>query len=301
MNRRDLLKQAGALAIGLPAFRASGMAGSSAQSGNKDLIVTFNGPFCFWMNSTNVLVMAPPVGTDYACAAHQAWIATSANEMQLNSTLSPGETPPSYDLKMNVPSNPVSYSGTCIFSWGQDEYLGANPLFNLTLPIPNKIIGVRPTCPEIIYGSTPPQQQCVQGGADLSKGMASGLTFLYQNVDLSRVCLGKLDTPQKSSKSNCFFTPCFDNDKDLPAATLGVHLSKLDQHPDEKHKHASYVWSQMLSMYPWMLEDIKGIRFKAIAPGACTCVNAAAIGPGNDCEVPTMMLTLGGNLIRRKK
>lgn len=298
MNRRDLLKRTGTLALGLPALRASGAAGPLSQAGTRELIVSFNGAFCFWMYADSILVMAPPVGPDYECAPHQPWVGTSMNETQIS--LQPGETP-CYNLNMGpLPSGSRLsndlFAGTPALKYGQEEYLGADALFKLTVPMPDKIIGVRPTCVDIHYRPKPPLKghSPKQGGQGEHETYASGLTFIYRSVDLSQVQLVQLPCLGKNP-AFAPFTPCFENDKDLPAAFLGVHLTKLDQHPDKEHRHAGYVWSQMLSMYPWLLESIKGITFKSFNPASCKCPSKLIdIGPGNDCEVPIMLLTTGG-------
>jgi hypothetical protein len=286
MKRRDLLKQAGALALGLPAARAAGaMSGvQPAQSPTvKDLLVTLSGPFCYWLEEKWVRVMAPPVGKDYYHSPHQAWVATHGNETTLNSNSLP--TPPEYKLVMPGRDSFPLAQGTATFTYGQSTPMGKPPLFNLRLPIPDQVVGVRPTSVAIVKDDPNPPFQV----------FAAGWTLVYKNVDLNNVVLTGLSPS---------FKPCFTNDEFLPVASLGFFLTRIIQTSDHSHTHAKYVWSRMLSMYPWMQSDVKGICFDpnfnpascdyVPPPGTKGCVNVAAVGPGNDCEVPIMLLIPGG-------
>lgn len=310
MNRRDLLKRTGTLVVGLPALRASSLTNSIVQSDGKYLVVNFNGPFCFWMNpdgTKGIKVMAPPVGTNYDCAKHQGWVGSSGNEKQIPSSSS-GLPPEDFELLVTPGVTELPHSGTPVFQYEQGP-TGANPLFNLFLPPPAQIIGVRPTCVEIIChdGSDKCNTYRQRGGGP--ETFASGLTLLYQNVDLPQVKI-----VHKKTKEN-FFVPCFENDMKLPSASLNIHLTMLDQTPDMEHRHATSVWSQMMTMYPEMLEEIKGIKFYGL-PKECKCSeistgkknsggsdspNKTLIGPGNDCEVPIMMLQEGGGNPAKRK
>lgn len=295
MNRRDLLKQAGALAVGLPALRASGMAGSSAQSDNKVLIITFNGPFCFWSEAKEkkYKVMAPLVGTNFTSAAHQAWAATSQNEAILNS--SPCASSPEYELNIPESDRSPKISGTTVYQYPQEgKPEDQKTLFTLSVPNPDEIIGVRPTMVNFKSG-----RAAAQSGL-----LAAGLTFVYRDVDVTKkIMLVQRPSNLPIGPDKCpYLNPyqaCFDNDATLPTATLGIHLSRVDQRQNG-HEHANFVWGKMEEMYPWMEKttlDFPGFNPAGCPPGP----GKGAIGPGNDCEVPTMMLTVGGNLIRRKK
>ena len=302
MNRRDVLKRTGALALGLPAISTSGMINSAFNQlpGNKDLIVTVAGPFCYWLLDNAVKIMAPPVGTDYHHAAHQAWMGTSTNETMLASTSS--ANPPEYVL--GIKPFPLAHpgaalpliSGTPAFAYEQGTPPGQNPLFNFILPFPERVIGVRPTDVTIL--------KCPDS-VQTSGLLAAGLTLYYPNVDLNQVTVTVGGAP--------YFQPCFDNDKDLPCATLGIHLTQLNQRPDKYHRHAKHVWNQMLAMYAWMQDEIKGIKFNPFDPAECPFEHPAKrpatprpaapeYGPGNDCEVPIMVLSpIGKNSAKRKK
>ncbi len=289
MKRRDILKQAGALALGLPAMNAAGLITSAVSSPTrKDFIVSLAGPFCYWLLKTGVKVMAPPVGTNFHCAPHQAWTATSANETTLHSVS--GCNPPNYELKIGLSSISPSSAGTKVFNYEQGTPPGKNPLFNLTLPSPDKLIGTRPTRVTIITQTG----KYAQGPQIL----AGGLTCYYKNVDLDQIRLTNGD--------KTVFTPCFTNDAELPCASLGIFLTRVNQSHDHNHNHAKQVWSQMLKMYPWMQKEIKGIDFPPFDPALCYPPEASSVppnktsgeniplpqyGPGNDCEVPIMLLT----------
>lgn len=81
MNRRDLLKGAGLLALSL--WQKPVLAQSASP---KPLAVTFFGPFCFEKNAVNktYTARAPHIGMkDFFWdrnMRHQPWIGTSTNE-----------------------------------------------------------------------------------------------------------------------------------------------------------------------------------------------------------------------------
>lgn len=288
MNRRNLLRGAGSLALGLPALSASRLVASppfQTSSSVKDLIVTFAGPFCYWLEENAIKVMAPPVGTD-SLAEHQGWIGTNTNETVLNSESV--SNPPEYTLTgVRGKSALPKPSGTPLFNYEQGTPLGKNPLFNFIAPFPQGIAGARPTYVNILESDDP------KGHPQM---LAAGLTFYYKNVDLSGVRV----TQKGEQKGEEFFQPCFDNDKDLPCALLGIHLTPLNQCRDDHHKHAEYVWKRMLSMYPWMQKDISGIEFLDFNIAQCPPTpGTAAHGPGNDCEAAIMMLTPQGKSGRK--
>ena len=286
MKRRDLLRQAGAAAIGLPMARATA---AFQSTGPRDLLVTLSGPFCYWQEKEYVKVMAPPVGTDSKVAPHQAWIGTHANEKKMSSATVTTATPPEYWLQISGRSAFPEPVGTPTFSYGQDTPLGKPPLFNLWLPFPDQIIGIRPT--SVRFSRSQSYQI-----------FAASWMCLYKNVEWSKVTVtqGKKDKP--------FFNPCFTNDELLPMASLGFFLTPLNQHQDEGHVRATHVWLKMLSMYPWMESEFRHIEFDpSFDPSKCSDVQQQSgegspqhrpmrimVGPGNDCEVPGMLLIPGG-------
>jgi len=299
MKRRDLLKGAGALAFATPVVRA--LTGSAlnpgATSAAKDLIVSFAGPFCFWLETDSVKVMAPPVGPDYLPAPHQPWFGTTANEKPVSGAAT------DYKLVINGYIQPASLpvpSGTSVFNYEQGTGSGVAPLFNLSVPIPNQVIGIVPTVVKMICSPGTPDPYCTQWNS-----YSSGLTFVYKNVDLQGVHI--------LQGASDYFHPCFINDEALPAAGLGIHLTQMDRHPDPHHVHAKKVWSQMLAMYPWMNKEITGIEFcPDFDPAVCNfdpaqCGTAKStrqknqppgrllVGYGSDCEVPDMLLRRTGS------
>ncbi len=321
MKRRDLLKGAGSLVLGAPAVRASALlkfnAEPAPQVQPQDLVVAFNGPFCFWQGvppgSTNkdcdhcITVMAPPVGP--TCPnrriRHQPWVGTTTNEKPINVASNATLT-----LKLpgyQSPENP-GHSGTRHFDYEQGMNTGVLPLFNLTVPVPNIIIGVRPTQVMMVCAAGMSDDYCKEYIV-----YASGLSFVYKNVPLDGV--------EIKHGSNRFFAPCFTNDADLKDATLGVHLTPLDRNQDPGHIHATEVWKQMLTMYPWMQTEITSIDFcQTFDPALCDhlpCTGRSSksdhgkahhdtetrllVGPGGDCEVPIMNLGPPGPNSKRKR
>jgi hypothetical protein len=325
VKRRDLLKGAGTLVLGAPAVRAAALLKSNAQPTPqipiqpKDLVLAFNGPFCFWQGippgSSNpdceqqhcITVMAPPVGPD--CPdhkiRHQPWVGTTTNEIAINAN----KVPPGTTLKLaidvySLPQAPPAYSGTPCFPYAKGTDVGAKPLFNLAVPIPDIIIGVRPTAVMMVCINSN-ENYCTQYMV-----WGSGLSFVYKKTPLDGVDI-KVQTKDGFAP---FFKPCFFNDADLKDATLGVHLTALDRNPDKEHKHAQMVWQKMLSMYPWMAQEITNIDFcPFFDPASCDplqCTTSSSkpalkkgksehtdpilFGPGSDCEVPVMGLGLPG-------
>lgn len=293
MNRRDLLKRTGTLALGLPALRASSLTNSMVQSGGKCLLVTFFGPFCFWaeQNEKKYKVMAPLVGKDAAFARHQAWTATSENETILNSQQC--AVSPEYELQIPGQDRSPVISGTTAYQYPQEGPAGRETLFTLFAPNPDEIIGVRPT--KVDFKPAP--------AAGQSGLLAAGLTFVYRDVDVKEIMLIQLTPPKSTTVPNKCpwlnpYQPCFGNDATLPCATLGIHLSRVDQ-SQNGHEHANHVWGKMEDMYPWM-EKTK-LTFPGFNPAGCPPgPGKSAIGPGNDCEVPIMLLQ-GENLTRQRK
>jgi hypothetical protein len=303
VKRRDVLKNAGALMLGATAVRASAFADCGPDAckptPSKDLVVAFNGPFCFWWQGQTIKVMAPPVGPSNPIAAHKPWVGTTANEKVIDVA---GH--PTYTLGINgytPPSTPPVISGTPSFPYEQGSETGAKPpLFNLIVPVPNIIIGVRPTVVKMVCATGVIDPYCTN-----YIKYASGLSFVYCNVTQDGVDIKK--------EADEFFKPCFINDDCLKDATLGVHLTPLDRQ-DPNHERARYVWKRMLSMYPWMQTEITDIDFCPdfkpedchFEPSNCTKAKHPRPrlpqgGPGNDCEVPPMNLGQPGFTHTRRK
>lgn len=296
MKRRDLLKGAGAVMLGAPALHASAFLTPNPTPGQtqKDLVVTFNGPFVFWQHPQempdHIKVMAPPVGPGTK-AAHQPWFGTTSNQKALHR----GNFGKSFVLALDyTPSDPV-YSGTPAFPYEQGTGTGTAPLFNLYVPIPNIIIGVRPTVAKMKCKDGVPDDYC-----KVYKNYASGRTFVYQNANLDSALIKFFFEKQPLEEK--FFTPCFTNDDKLLQASLGVNLTALDR-SDPGHQHAVDTWEAMLSMFPWMQQEITSIIFcKQFDPAECPfdpskCKdpskhNPIMVGPGSDCEAP--LCDMGG-------
>lgn len=299
MNRRDFLRRAGVVAMGAPAA-ASTLAGAAHAAANpyntKDLLITFEGPFCYWWQGNSVKVMAPPVGPKDPVARHKPWVGTTTNEKVID--VDPAGTDYSLAIPGYTPWTSYNFGGTYYFECNQGAGAGATPLFNITVPAPYAVIGVHPTAARITCKAVP-DPYCADDCNEW-KIFASGLTFVYPIVDLKGVRV------QKGAEA--FFSPCFTNDDYLSNATLGVHLSPLERE-DPHHKHAEYVWKQMVSMYPWMQAQITGIEFCSnYKPESCdfdpkSCVAGALpqFGPGSDCQVPIMGLMPGDGARRKKK
>src|SRR5437764_8794074 len=84
MNRRDLLKQAGAAlmaasSVAVPVIACNKV---SAESRLQDLMISFSGPFCYWPENGYMRVMAPQVVKNF-CVPHLPWVGTTANEKRL--------------------------------------------------------------------------------------------------------------------------------------------------------------------------------------------------------------------------
>ncbi len=320
MKRRDLLKGAGTLVLGAPAVRAAALLKSNTEPTpqgptKKDLVVAFAGPFCFWQETpTQIKVMAPPVGPNYMPARHQPWFGTTTNEKMVNVSAGTNLT-----LSINGynPTDAPTQTGTKAFLYEQGTGTGLTPLFNLFVPVPNVIIGVRPTA--VMMACTPGTED------DYCKEFmvfGSGLSFLYKNVDLEGVNLEGVNIVSGGAGLD-FFKPCFKNDAALQDVTLGIHLTPLNRNPDPDHTHARAVWGQMLGMYPWMASEITGINFcPNFNPSSCDfdpklCNGGAKprantphskehpltvlVGPGDDCEVPIMGLGLPGSPLNINK
>jgi len=285
-----------------PAVRASALVKSNAtpapQSGAKTLIVTFSGAFCFWQETNGYKVMVPPFSD---CKnAHLPWAGTTANTKALqgfdNFTLTIGGT------TQHSAAAP-QFSGTDHFTYPQEQEQGgrkpAPPLLNLFVPFPDHAIGTLPTGVNIKCKGGQPYPWC---NKDLI--YASGLSFIYKNVDLDNVAIKQGPTTTTSGAGlPDFYKACFTNDALLQEATLAIHLTPLRWVQDPGHSHARHVWGEMLSMYPWMQDDIQDIDFpKGFDPSACPAgfrpdyrpipgpCDITAVGPADDCQVPIMVL-----------
>src|SRR5215472_605686 len=266
MKRRDLLKTAGTMLLTAPAVRASALVKSNAKPApqcSKTLIVTFLGAFCFWQDGNRYKVMVPPVPVYPADDenSHLPWAGTSANAKRLlgfdNFTLTIGGCSPPSGVALPL------FTGTDAFTYPQEKEGGGGtpPLLNLFVPMPNQVIGIRPTGAKMVCQ---PGKSCQ--ASKKYQNFASGLSFVYQNVDLDHVMI----TPDSGKGPEDSYKACFTNDTLLQQATLTIHLTPLKFVLDRFHKHATHVWQQMLSMYPWMQEYIKGIDFcDDFDPSAC--------------------------------
>jgi len=164
--------------------------------------------------------------------------------------------------------------------------------------MPNQIIGIRPTGVMMVCKKSDTDTYCTE-----YKMFASGLSFVYLAVDLDRVQISP-DSPQGADS----YKPCFTNDAALAEATLTIHLTPLSRVLDPGHCHEKYVWGQMVSMYPWMEEEIQGIDFcpdfnPSTCPASCGSQATHAskrvaapekilAGPSDDCQVPIMVLPI---------
>jgi hypothetical protein len=281
----------------------------------QDLVISFSGPFCYWPESDAegdyIRIMAPQVVKPF-CAPHLPWVGTTANEARFK--WCPTKTY-EYDLT-GLKSRTVTYSGTTMCSFNQEtcrDPLPAPPpgcrkcptefstshssssvlpphgtnspqevydccpaLFWIRVPIPDRFIGINPTCVEF----TPNRPD--------GPKYASGVNFFYENrpdapIDLENI---RIVCPQPPGGFD--FHADFQNDHGLPSATLRINLSPLNSHDDPNHTHAKQVFFQMLKMFPWV--DVKSIKFcdRPVQNGnACS---GAQVGPGDDCLAPVFLL-----------
>jgi hypothetical protein len=269
----------------------SDAARTAAAGEARDLVVTFAGPFCFWQEDGKIKVMSPPVGPTYSKYPHQPWFGTSTNEIAVNVPLATD-----FHLDLGEYKSPPApqRTGTPIFLYEQGQGTGAKPLFNLYVPVPNVIIGLRPTVVRMVCAQATPDPLCHKFTV-----LASGTSFVYQRVYPEQIKI------KKDPSGNEFFKPCFTNDESLQANALGIHLTPLDRRPDPGHRHAKEVWGQMLDMYPWIKKEITNIDFcPTFDPAACVfdpercelpskTPQHPLVGPGGDCQVPIMDLGAG--------
>lgn len=291
MKRRDLLKGASTLVLGAPAIRAAALLKSHvepAQSQKKGLVVAFSGPFCFWQESGSFKVMAPPVGTK----SHMPWVGTTANTKEIKGSKDFKLEIPGYVAPLDPP--PFIPGTTPCFSYEQGTPLGVPPMFNFSVPMPTQIVGVRPTGVQIVCKPGTTYPYC---GKFIT--FASGMNFVYNDIAVDQITV--------TTSAGTFFKPCFINDAPLQEATLGVHLTSLNP-LDLDHSHAKRVWREMMSMYPWMLDDLTTeINFcPGFDPSTCPAScgpGVIAVNPSSDCQAPIMWLPpgSGGNAKSRKK
>ncbi len=310
MNRRDLLKQAGAALVAASSVTVPVIAynKASAETQLQDLVVSFVGPFCYWQENDHMRIMAPQVVKNF-CVPHLPWVGTTANEKRLqwcqtqtyhyaleglaSRTMNySGETMCSFDQDTCGPKQPPGCL-TCPSKEGgptsskprpnsktsssQEEYDCCPALFDIKMPFPDLFIGINPTC----LTFTPPRPD--------GPRYASAVNFFYKNdpqnpIDFQQIRLSLLEPKDKDFE----FKPDFKNDHGLPTATLRINLSALDHRDDPDHKHAKEVFFQTLKMFPWM--DVQSIDFcDRPAQVSDTCA-LLRVGPGDDCLAPVFLL-----------
>ncbi len=312
MNRRDLLKQAGAALLAASSARATALAGSEVSKSKdlQDLVVSFSGPFCYWPENDHIRVMAPQVAGNF-CAPHLPWVGTTANEERFK--WCPSDTY-HYELK-GVKSRINAHTGTTMCSFDQDtcgtppppeeceacpkgpsthstspqeDYPCCPALFDIKVPIPDLFIGINPTCVKF----DPPRTDGPQ--------YASAVNFFYKNRTKSPIDLHRIRLVSPQPPDGFDFHADFRNDHGLPSATLRISLSPLNSHDDPDHTHAKQVFFQMLKMFPWV--DVQSIDFcdRPVSNGnACLGVQ---VGPGDDCLAPVFLLNpLPANKRKPKK
>lgn len=309
MNRRDLLKQAGAAlaaasSVTVPMIACNHVSGESKL---QDLMVSFSGPFCYWPENGYMRVMAPQVVKNF-CVPHLPWVGTTANEKRLQwcqtqtyhydlegltsrAMNSSGETmcafdqdtcgaPPPPDC-LTCPSvdgtSPGATRRQTKVNTPQEEYACCPALFDIRVPLPDLFIGINPTCVTF----TPPRPD--------GPRYSSGVNFFYKNdhknpIDFQRLRLSLIDPLDKKFE----FKPDFKNDHGLPTATLRINLSALEARDDPDHKHAKEVFFQMLKMFPWV--DVQSIDFCDHSVQSGDACSAALVGPGDDCLAPVFLL-----------
>jgi hypothetical protein len=290
------MKKAG-MAAAVPAAASAFGHAAITCAGVKPFCINFNGPFCFWLEETHVKVMAPPVGATFMYP-HQAWMATASNETQINVE---SGTDLTLNIKGYTPTPDYRTGGTTAFSYPQGTGgEPAIPMFNLRVPKPYMAIGVHPTVVKMRCKNPTECKNSTECYCTKFSAFSSGVTFFYPAVDLEGMTV-MTDGPN----STTLFRPCFTNDEILPNATLAVNLTPTTPvNDDHEHIHAKAVWQAMLSMYPWMREEITGIDFcPNFKPSECafdprSCGESKEpmpmVGPGNDCQVPIMCLPPGG-------
>lgn len=285
MKRRELLKQAGALAISLP---AAGLVNLDSPGRGKDLLVTLSGPLAYILQDRTVQVWAPLIGDEFQYP-HQSWTATNSNEQILNSVHSP--TPPQYEVSIPIkPPRQPKLKGAKILA---AKSTSQNPLFLLSLPVPHEIYGTGAT--SIRFNAQQPFSV-----------FATGSMFLYKNVPLDQVVI-KVNDPSSHGTPPNFFEPCFTNDEGLPLAFLNFYLQRVKRDRNQDHEQAIAAWKQVITMLPEMKADFNDISFEGgFNPALCPAQNlaksknAAAApgnlqnGPGQNCELPGILVTPPG-------
>jgi hypothetical protein len=278
MNRRDLLKQGGALllmgpALGATAFskekekeqKASLECPPSAQT--QDLIVSVLGPFCYWRyeempGQPYIRIMAPPgIGPESTIFKHIPYVVSTCKESEI--PCKPDPNHPVYalqGLEASAP-RPAIVSGAPLPQFRQESTPGAKPLFAVELPVPDRIIGIFPQCFKLCPSKPDP------------KYYATAVRLFYKNVTLANVQL----TGKKFS-----FTPQFGYDDVLPVASLDINLAP--QNRTHAASHQQYVFGQMESMFPWVHDILSDCTLAGCRPPV------VATGGGSNCIVPVMSL-----------
>ncbi len=310
MNRRDLLKQAGAALVAASSASVPGIASNKASGENQlqDLIISFSGPFCYWPENGYMRVMSPQVVKNF-CVPHLPWVGTTANEKRLQwcqtqtyhyefegltsrTMKSSGENMCSFDQDtcgappppdcLTCPSVDGGTSSSTPrpktrINSPQEEYDCCPALFDIRVPFPDLFIGINPTCVKFM----PPRTDGPQ--------YASAVNFFYKNdsknpIDFNRIKLSLIGPRDKGFE----FKPDFKNDHGLPSATLRINLSALEARDDPDHKHAKEVFFQMLKMFPWV--DVHSIDFCDRPVQSGDACSSALVGPGDDCLAPIFLL-----------
>ncbi|HEV3318042.1 MAG TPA: hypothetical protein VG488_13775 [Candidatus Angelobacter sp.] len=312
MNRRDLLKQAGAMLLAGPYLDASVFDNRVQPSpkvcppseATQDLTITFKGPFCYWKEGDYIQVMAPPVGPSY-CFPHIPWIGTTCNEVQI-----PWQGAPTYELNglEGLKPRPGALSGEKICDFKQEKctatkdcnncvteeskkynraprkkaakgepYTCCSALFSINVPPPDMIVGAFPTCAQF----NPPRPD--------QPYYASGVIFYYKNTPENPVTLNNINLATTGNSPIVIFKPEFGFDKGLPSATLSINLTPKTP-MDPNHTHAHNIFKQMCSMFPWIKESITFCGVPSGAPTPKRGARALFFGPGDDCQAPVFLL-----------
>lgn len=211
----------------------------TACSTAKPLAITFTGPFTFehQKNGADITAIAAlvriadfPQNQEFG---HIPWIGTTLNEQQLflaqpnavftiSGLCGSGKMPT--PVKTQILARDVKKSASSF-------------LFEMALPFPDELIGTSPTLVCLNNGSCHKAQ---------SSSFASGITFLYKNVDLGSIEIkGGID----ESGNPIDFNAKFDDDADLPIARLGIYLTPLIA-LDDDHNHAKAAADVVNGMYP---------------------------------------------------
>ena len=316
MNRRDLLKQAGATMLAASSVGVSSLVyAKPPEEDLQDLVVTFSGPFCYWVEPDYMRIMAPQVAGNF-CVPHIPWVATTENEKRLQWCPT---TTYHYELE-GITSRTTNYTGTTMCSFEQDtcgtppktnicrecppilvcahgpatsnakssphlqstaraigeEYHCCPALFDMQLPFPDLFVGINPTCVKF----TPARKD--------GPHYASAVNFLYRNTKSAPINFENLRLVSKDPPGGFDFHPDFKNDHGFPSATMRINLSPIENHDDPDHRHAQQVFFQMVKMFPWV--DVQCIEFCDPAVKSGNACSTIQVGPGNDCLEPVFLL-----------